>query len=221
MSKITRRSFLQRVGSGLIAFVPAASILADVTEGHASGGAQLADSAPEKPDEPPQVVIFENYAEGVIRELDGRHVIVETRRLGDVTLRLTPETKVWKGDYNGTFPMAVGDHVDAWGQPHRGGKVIDVEKMWLNIVNLRGPIVNVEPVEGGLQLSHIDTRIGEHLIKLDGRTAVMLPEGEEKNFDPHIMHLTKGQGIQVIGLRLDDDTVLATRIWAGNVLRKE
>jgi hypothetical protein len=218
MKKISRRSFVQKVGMGLTAFVPAALVLADVGKAQAERPSKVVQSVRGESSDPlpdvAQDVVFENYATGVVREVTADRIILSTARLGDVELRLTPQSVVWKGDYEGTFPIEVGDNIKAWGQPYDGGRVIDVEKIWVNIINFVGAISSVAATTEGLQFQLFDDRYDlQRLIKFNQRTAVMLPSGEEQAFTDSFIKLSDGQTLRVIGLELQDGSILAARAW--------
>ncbi len=180
----------------------------------------------------PQVITFENYAEGIVTEVSSDKIIITTD--GDVELHLLPESEIWKGDYEGTNPVEVGDEVIVWGQPHEDGKIIDVEKMWGNIVNLRGSISDIEQTAEGFQLRLDDAYTGMHLIKFNQQTAVVMTSKAERIVNSKVesrdgiqiavielelgvkLQLSEGKSIQVIGLRLNDGSILAGRVWIGN-----
>lgn len=203
MSGVSRRQFLREVGAGLFAFVPAIRLLAGDSK-----QSQVRDVVGEL-----QGVDFpvDNYAEGIVSAILSDKLIVRTERLGDIELHLSEESRVWKGDYEGTYSIEVNDYVYAWGTPHEGGRRIDVEKMWLNIVHLRGAIVTSESYGQQIRLTHLDKHAGVNIVELSEKVEVTLPSGEA--VPPNIAPFRDNQFAEVIGLRLNEELILATRIW--------
>ncbi len=209
MNNVTRRSFLQKVTGGLLAFIPASLALAEINKSSALGMSEA------KITDMPQTIIFENYAEGIAKKVNVDSIVVTTTRIGDVKLRLEAKSRIWKGDYLRTRPIEVGDEVIAWGQPYENGKIINVEKIWVNIINVRGSISDIVPTTKGVDLFLNDTRTGKYLIQFDEQTSIMLPGGREETFKGSNLQLKDGQRMQVIGLKLKGGGIQAGRVWIG------
>jgi|GEM_PF-5322889 len=205
MSGVSRRQFLREVSAGLFAFVPAIRLLAGDSK-----QSQVRDVVGEL-----QGVDFpvDNYAEGIITAILSDKLIVRTERLGDIELHFSEESRVWKGDYEGTYSIEVNDYAYAWGTPREGGRRIDVEKIWLNIVHLRGTILSSESSRQQIQLTYLDKHTGVKTVELSEKVEVTLPSGEAVS--PNIALFQDYQFAEVIGLRLNQEQILATRIWLG------
>ncbi|MFN8453206.1 MAG: hypothetical protein U0401_00805 [Anaerolineae bacterium] len=154
MQVLSRRSFI-KVLSGLVAFVPAAKILA------APEGVQSTDPSLE----------IENYAGGKALKVDSDKIVIDMFERGDVTLYISPKTIIWKGDWNGGLPIEVGDYINAWGGP-RDKQSLDVEKMWVNIINLRGTASDLKNEANSLRLRLSDSSLGEYSIEINQKTLI-------------------------------------------------
>lgn len=214
----SRRAFLKKMALGLVAFVPAVRALASDRGNQQPAGLfqpeptqSLDTSSPPPPPPPPGTsLIVDKYATGEVTEVSRDRILLKTSYGGNVVLRLLPETAVWKGEWNGSLPIEVGDQIKAWGEPRTGG-TFDVEKMWVNIVNLRGTISNIERESGGLRLRHHDACQGLFLVKIDQRTLVNR-DGRAVTFGSSPIDLREGRHLQIVGLKLKDGSVLATRL---------
>lgn len=228
MQALSRRAVLKtglKIGAGLVAFVPVMRSLATDTRAAGSQATQPSPSSAispptgiSPPPPPPATVtprhIIQNYAGGNVVTV-GENVITLKASPGSsrdtVELHLSASTQIWKGEWNPNAAIEVGDHVDAWGQPE-GTNVLDVEKMWVNIVNLMGTISSIKQVQGGLLVQHQDSRTGAHTVIIDQRTIVDSQGSLEITYSNASVALHVGQLLQIIGLRLKDGTIRATRL---------
>ena len=191
MEMFSRRSFIKML-SGFVAFVPAAKI--------------LAAPEPQSTDD-----LEYNYAGGRVLKIDPDKILIDMFERGDVTLYITSQTNIWKGEWNGKLPIEVGDYINAWGTP-RDKQSLDVEKMWVNIINLRGKASDLKEETSGLQLRLSDSGLGEYSVEINGKT-IISQEDQEKPFDKTSVSLKEGQWMQVIGLELKGNSVLATLVF--------
>jgi hypothetical protein len=223
MQTVSRRTVLKtpiKIGAGLVAFVPA---MKSLTSGARATVSQAAPSISPPPGitapPPPPVTptprqVIDNYAGGIATAVSGGQITLSAdpgSRSASLYLRLSTSTQIWEGDWNPGLPIEIGDHIDAWGNP-RGQDVLDVEKMWVNIVNLMGTISDIRQVQGGLQLQHQDSRMGAHTVLVDQRTLVNRQANPEITYSAAAVSLDVGQFLQVIGLKLKDGTIKATRL---------
>lgn len=194
---VSRRTFV-KVAAGLIAFVPAAQVLA------LSPGSARAASVPRSGAER-----IENYLGGYASKVAPDNIQLRTYE-GDYTLHLSGTTEIWKGKYDRSAVIEVGDRIEAWGQPRLGGH-LDVERMWVNIVNLIGQISDIRQGPGVVYLTHQDRFRGPMSVVVDNSTLVPATAGEAP-FAADRIALPEGRRLQIIGLLLKDGTVRATRI---------
>lgn len=205
----SRRTFLKKITLGLVVFVPATQALASDL------GVQLSseDSTPPPPLPPQRMsLIVDKYVAGEVVEVNENQIQLKTIHRGNVVLNLSPETAVWKGGWDRDLPIEIDDQIKAWGEP-QGKEVFNVEKMWINIVNLLGTISNIRQESSKeLQLHHHDSRRNKsHLVRIDYQTKVNQGD-QERTFGDNPVDLRDGQFLQVVGLKLKDDSVLATRL---------
>ena len=86
--------------------------------------------------------------------------------------------------------------------------------MEVNIVNLRGAVVSVKEVSGGLDVQLDEVREGKsYLVHITSETLVVSKEGQEVPFAEAQLDLKVGDGVQIIGLKLKDGSVVATRMF--------
>lgn len=70
--------------------------------------------------------LIPNYVSGKAITVSPTEIKIKTYR-GDVTLKLSGATRVWKGDWATADPIEVGDQLKVWGQPN--GAVFNVESV--------------------------------------------------------------------------------------------
>jgi len=88
-----------------------------------------------------------------------------------------------------------------------------MEQMEINIVNLRGAVVSVEKVLEGLDLQLEEAYEGKsYLVHITSETLVSKEE-QEVPFARAQFDLKAGDGVQIIGLKLKDGSVVATRVF--------
>jgi hypothetical protein len=218
---LSRRFFL-KVGAGLISFLPAARALANPEQPNRiflpvvtspSSSDMLDVPSPPPLDWNPDAII-ENYVDGTIVDIQENHILVDASGRGLMTLRTSSATLFWKGGWNSRFPIKVGDHIDAWGQPQADGRTINLEKMWANLVDVKGTVNNFVR---GASLASVDfnDRSGDtwHTV-LDSNTEILLPsDNPEPKADVHSVQIEGEYLGQLIGIRQDDGTILATRLF--------
>ncbi|HEX2036052.1 MAG TPA: DUF5666 domain-containing protein [Chloroflexota bacterium] len=208
---LERKTFLRtvaKVGLGLFAFIPAARAL---TEGRGTPAAPPALAGPARRFEIP------NYVAGRVTAVSPRALKVQTHQR-EVTLELPTEMQeFWKGAFAPQAePLEVGDFVDVWGEPNHDRSVYLVQRLYANIVNRIGTISGVHTQEEATRLAHFDRRMKPAdqtaTVTVDRRTLVDLGQ-DERTYDSRVLRLREGQWLQVIGLRLRDGSIRATRIF--------
>jgi len=203
MKPVSRRILL-KVGAGLVAFVPAARLLAAGPNEHTP--------APASPAEGPKPIV--NHVGGTVEKIAPNLLAVKAYN-GTFTLRLSGTSEVWKGKYDRNAIIDVGDRVEAWGQPQPGNN-LDVERMWVNIVNLVGPISNVADNASTVALTCRDRHRGSLKVTIDQET--LISNGtQEVRYTQGALSLQEGKQLQIIGLKLKDGSVRATRVFPDHV----
>lgn len=221
MRPVTRRT-ITRFVLGLVAFVPAARSLGlgpnkDVTPAALAQPRPPQPPGPPPPPPPPPPVgaslVVERFASGSVMEVNDKRILLTNPTRGTLVLHLSRTTAVWKGGWDSGRPIEVGDQVAAWGEPRAGGTEYDVEKMWVNIVNLQGRISNVRQGPSGPQFRLQDRYLGPQQVAMQSTTLINRPDGRETPFGADLVAPRDGQFLQVIGLRLKDGSVQATRVF--------
>ncbi len=203
MKPVSRRILL-KVGAGLVAFVPAARLLA--------AGPNERTPAPASPAQGPKPIA--NHVGGTVEKIAPNLLAVKAYN-GTFTLRLSTTSEVWKGKYDRNAIIDVGDRVEAWGQPQPGNN-LDVERMWVNIVNLVGPISNIADNASTVALTCRDRHRGSLKVTIDQET--LIPNGtQEVRYTQGVLSLQEGKQLQIIGLKLKDGSVRATRVFPDHV----
>jgi len=151
---------------------------------------------------------------GTIIEIDGDSIIADSSKHGLVTLYLSNETRIWRGEWGNELPIEVGDYFFGYGEPDKDGTIWKMEQMEVNIVNLRGAIVSTEETSEGVTLQLEDVHENElYTVHVTSNTLLVSDEGQAIPFARAQVDLESGNGVQVIGLKLKDGTVVATRIF--------
>ena len=199
MNPISRRTFV-KLGVGLVAFVPAARALAAIPDTPSVGaGTRTGRRRAEK--------YLGGWVIGVapgqlkVRAYDGQYVA-----------QISKDSEIWKGDWDKNATIEAGDRIEARGT-RRDGWYFDVERMWVNIVNLIGPVSNIRETTEHLQLTQQDRFRGPLSVAVDRRTLIV-SSGQEQLYAPGQLRLIPGQRPQIIGLLLKDGSVRATRVFA-------
>lgn len=216
------RRFLLKVGAGLLAFVPAAKALADPDQPRkvflpfvtSAGSADTLSAPPPPPPDWDSDAIIENYIEGTVVGVTQSHILVDDRERGLMTLNVSPATSIWKGGWDSRFSIKAGDHIDAWGQPQADGRTVDLEKVWANLVDVKGLLGNF--VRGASSSSlHCNDRHGEMFqVLLDDKTEILFPSDDPSSkANVSSVQIDRDYLGQVVGLRLGDGSILATRVF--------
>ncbi|MGH2459203.1 MAG: hypothetical protein ACRDIY_10085 [Chloroflexota bacterium] len=198
MSLASRRTFV-KILAGLLAFVPASRALA----------AGVNTPLPRTGNQPAPRV--EKYLGGWVTGVAPGRVKVRSYD-GEYILRLAANSQLWKGAWNSNSTVEVGDRVEAWGTRQVGG-FFDVERMWVNIVNLIGPVSNIHETANQMQLSQRDRFRGLLSVTIDPQT-IVVSNRTQRLYSPGQLRLTAGESAQIIGLLLKDVSVRATRVFA-------
>lgn len=208
MKRISRRQFI-KVLVGLFAFIPTIKVLADLND-EEQLDLKLTDEPP-LPHPPPDAVsvAIENYSSGNAIELSAEKILIQTFE-GDVMLHISPKTEVWEGLWVKEIPIEIGSHIIAWGERQGDGSLL-VEKMWVDIVNLLGSILDITEDQDSLQIVIDEKRSGSEIKVVVNERFATSEDGQHKvQFGSEPIVIYKGQIVQVIGRRFEDGTVLAT-----------
>jgi hypothetical protein len=167
---------------------------------------------PQLPSPNPSVPL-EKIIDGTVVEVGEDYIVINNSVRGLVTLHISPETRIWKGKWDSDLPIKVGDFFYGYGEPNKDGTIYEMEQMEVNIVNLRGAVVSVEQVSDGLDLQLDESYEGKsYTVHVTSETLVISQEGQVPFAEAQI-DLKAGDGVQIIGLRLEDGTVAATRMF--------
>ncbi|NJN94133.1 MAG: twin-arginine translocation signal domain-containing protein [Anaerolineales bacterium] len=195
MSSVTRRDFLKSValGGGTLVFIPIAKNFPVIF-----------------PDEPNQSAPLEDiFIEGIVGELKENELQVKDDKDDKIkyTIRITPSTRLWKGDLTTLDKVETGDFLYGLGTLVENG-VIEVKKLWVNIVNFYVKATFDSDTWLNGQLLTLDGSPTENFFKIeiDDKTVVNESPGQKLVLGPDGL-------IQIIGLMRRDETVMATKIW--------
>jgi hypothetical protein len=163
------------------------------------------------------VVPLEKILHATIVEIPGDDALVaESDKHGRLLLRLTPSTRIWKGGWDSGRPIEVGDYFWGYGEPDEEDGVWIVEQMEVNIMNLRGHVVRIDKSSGGLDLQLEDVHDG-HVYQVrivsDSEVVSETLGDQAMAFGETDLEIVVGDGLQVVGLKLKDDSVLATTVF--------
>ncbi|MEJ5308600.1 MAG: hypothetical protein WHX52_02405 [Anaerolineae bacterium] len=165
---------------------------------------------------PPPVnpaVPFEKIVEGIVVDVKGNTIVINTSDRGLVTLLLSPETRVWKGKWDSTAPIEIGDDIIGYGDPDKDGAVFEMEQLEINVVNLRGGITKVTPTAEGLVIEMLESRSEQiEIVHIDAETMITTEDGSYP-FGERAVEFKVDDGVQIVGVRLKDGTVLASTIF--------
>ena len=144
------------------------------------------------------------FLEGYILQIEGNRLTIENEEHLS-TLLITGKTRLWKGKVTSLDQVEPGDYVYALGVP---GKEVVATKVWVNIANFYGTVVDTR--DDGLTL-----RIGgprsEELLTVYVNADTLL--NEEHPVDPEALSLRQGQFMQALGVYQKDGSLVATRLW--------
>jgi len=207
MKKITSKHVL--FGGVLVVVGFVGGIL--VAQAYAGSPLYAADESQLPPINP--CVPLEKIIDGTVVEVKEDCIVVNNSVRGLVTLHISPETRIWKGRWDNNLPIEVGDFFYGYGEPNEDRTVYEMEQMEINIVNLHGAVVGVEKVSGGLNL-HLEEAYEDkpYLVHITSETLVSKEE-QEVPFAEARLDLKAGDGVQIIGLKLRDGSVIAIRVF--------
>lgn len=159
-------------------------------------------------------VPVEKIIGGTVVEINGNSIIADSSKYGLVTLHISNETRIWKGEWGSELSIEVGDFFYGYGEPDQDGAIWEMEQMEVNIVNLCGAIVSVEETSEGLTWQLEESRASQlYTVHVTSKTLLVSDEGQDIPFAGAQVDFKLGDGVQIIGLTLEDGTVLATRIF--------
>lgn len=194
MTRITRRRFLQNIalGSGALA----ARMALEPAHVLAGQGDQTAGD---------ETIFLEG--EIIAVDLAQSTLIINERGEAPVSLWISSNTRIWKGEVTDLAALEPGDflYLRALPEPDR---TFTATKIWANIVNLMGTVSAVE--SGGFQL-RIDGHPhggSERIIAVRFRPDLLVNDVPGPAPD-----LRPGQPVQALGVIEQDGSLAATRMW--------
>ena len=163
------------------------------------------------------IVPLEKILNATITEIrDDNTLVVESNKHGRILLRIVPETRIWKGGWNSDRPIEVGDYFWGYGEPDEEGMVWVVEQMEINIINLRGHVVETMKTSTGVDVQLEDVHNGQaYLVRIAPDSGVVseVVGEQEVLFGETDLEIAVGDGLQVVGLKLKDGSILATTVF--------
>ena len=194
-----------RVRAGVPMQTPATTSEAMCT----SDGMDESQPLPPNPRVPIEKIIY-----GTVVEAKESHIVVNDSTRGLVTLHILPETRIWKGKWDSNLLIEVGDSLIGHGEPNEDGTIYEMEQVEINVISLRGAVLNVKKTSEGLDVQLNEVYTGESfLIHITSETLGVSEEGKEFPFIEAQIDLEPGDGVQIIGLKLKDGSVAATRVF--------
>lgn len=160
----------------------------------------------------PDGVAPERILNGTVVEINGDMLVVEHEERGLITLHLNKNTRIWKGRWDNSQPIEVGDEFYGYGDSNADGTVYEMEQLEVNIVNIRGEVISVTETAMGLDVELDDVHTGRVLVHIKPETEVA-EAGESVPFAESTFTLSPGDGLQLIGLRLKDGSVDAVQTF--------
>lgn len=160
-----------------------------------------------------------NSVVGTIQKVTSDQILVDAGARGLVKLNLSSTSQIWKGEWNSKSPFQTGDEIDAWGKPQADGKIVELEKAWINIVSIDGVTRNLMHNASNFNLDK--QNVHSTPIICNEKTEIVMPSAQA----PAVMRASSLQISaeyigQVIGLRLGDGSVLATRIFLDRTVQE-
>lgn len=207
---IDRRSFL-KVAAGLVAFVPAARALAQdnplrpvIVENVQQfiSPEQIAES---------EKLIASKCGEGDLISVSKESLAIRESNGNTLNLVLNSSSRIWKGGWEDGDPLEAGDKIFAWGE--RTEQSLVVEQVYANIVNLQGKYLGTDKsTPSEVVVTHSDFNAGIASVQLNTKTEIIDSE-TDKLLPIDSLKLKENQFMQVVGLRLRDGSVRATRAF--------
>lgn len=155
----------------------------------------------------------EKIIKGTVIDVKEDEVVISSTNRGLVTLLILPETRIWKGKWDNTLPIEVGDFFYGYGEPNEDSTVFTMEQLEVNIVNLRGGITQVTTTAEGVDIEMIESRSEQlEIVHINDETMISTEDGQYP-FEERAVEFKVDDGVQIIGIRLKDGTVLATTIF--------
>lgn len=163
------------------------------------------------PSEP--LVPIEKIVQGIATDVKGNTIVISSSKYGLVKLLISPETRIWKGKWDNTLPIEVGDDIVGYGEPNANNTVFTMEQLEINVVNLRGGITKVTARTEGVDIEMLESR-SEQLesVHINAETMISTEDGQYP-FGERAVEFKVDDGVQIIGVRLKDGTVLATTVF--------
>lgn len=225
MFLLPRRSFLSKVGLGLVAFIPAAKVLMGKAEARtarptdstgpisaSTAGAPPSSTQPPNPAPPPtKPQVEQRFSQGIALSVSTSQIAINSLNRGNETIHLGAQTDLWEGRWVKDLPTSQGDTVTAWGQRRSDGS-LDAEKLWVNIKNVIGSVVSAASGAAPQTFAVNGQRQGSVSVKLDPRTLVAHRGSPKAALGTAAIQLSAGESIQVIGRELNG-IVLATDMY--------
>lgn len=195
-----------KIALRLVAF---AVIVGSLANGSSSQSAPVSPTPVSSPPARQQTPV-ENFVSGEVMKLSPDEIVVKKQDRAIVVLHLSPKTDVWSGLWVKSIPIQVGDQIYADVKRRTDGS-FDIQKMWVNIVNLVGNISSVEKKTPGLQINLENPSLGSVVVKIDPRTLVNR-QGKETPYSVTPIELHEGEVVRIIGRRLRDGSAIATKL---------
>ncbi len=154
------------------------------------------------------LVPLQNIVIGDVVDVGEANIVIATER-GQVTAQLGPDTRYWKGEWDSQLPIEIGDSVVGYGEPDEEGTTFEMEQLEVNVANVRGPVTRVTRTATGVDIVVAESYTGiPTLIHIGPDTVV-----GETTYEKSSLEIKVEDGFQIIGLRLKDGSILATRIY--------
>lgn len=146
----------------------------------------------------------DNQVRGRAIKVAQDELTVRTVDQGDVVLHISPYTNVWKGLASQTLPLKTDDFIIAVGS-HRPDGSYDAIHVYSNITNIMGPISNLKQTANTTEFNLKDGRLGTYHVVVNDQA--LIPEGYV---------IQENRWLQIIGVEVDNRTVVATNILPYN-----
>lgn len=158
------------------------------------------------------LVPLRNIVIGDVVDVGETSIVIATEQ-GQVTAFIGPETRYWKGEWDSQLPIEVGDSIVGYGEPNEEGTSFEMEQLEVNVANVRGPVTSVTRTTTGVDVVIAESYTGIPTLIHIGPDTLVMTESGEATFEKSPTEITVGDGFQIIGLRLKDGSILATRIF--------
>lgn len=194
MTRITRRRFLQTIALGSGTLVAQTALDPSHTLAQ-TANRTLGDGT--------------IFLEGDIVTIDRAQstLVINERGETPVTLRVSGDTRIWKGEVTNLAALEPGDFLYLRALPEPDS-TFTATKVWANIANLMGTVDTVE--QGGFQLRIDGHPHGspERIIAVRFRPDMLVNDAPGPAPD-----LRPGQPVQALGVIEQDGSLAATRMW--------